>query len=149
MTASRPGAAVRQLDVRQDEAGPRALDGLDRLPLGAGDLDDAMAERGDQALQVERDQRLVLDDDHVGGDLPGDLAAGLVDEALQLSCIDVHHQRRVLRRELLHGDEQEGLPCAWGQNFRLRCAASSARRRRVTALSVFQSMEFRIFRKVR
>ena len=58
---------------------------LDGLLLGAGDLDHAMAEIGDEALEVERDQRLVLDDDDVGRDLAGDLAAGLVDQPLQLA----------------------------------------------------------------
>ena len=74
------GAAVREQDVGQHQTRTRALDGLDGLPLGAGDLDDAMPESGDEPLQVERDQRLVLDDHHVGGDLPGDLAACLVDQ---------------------------------------------------------------------
>ena len=52
--------------------------------MRAGDAVDPMAERLDQALDVHGDQRLVLDDEHVGRDLLGDLAAGLVDELRDL-----------------------------------------------------------------
>src|SRR5262249_21222931 len=105
-----PGAAVGKVNVGQHQAGPQALDRLDRLPFGADDLDDAVAELGDQALKVEGNQRLVLDDDDVGCHLPSDLTTRLVDETLQFACADVEDLRGVLRRELLNGYQQERLP---------------------------------------
>ena len=101
-------------------------DRLDRLLFGAGDLDHAMTELGDQPFQIQRDQRLVLDDDHVGGDLARDLAAGLVDQPLQLGWLHVQSEGGVLRGELLDRNEQEGLPRGRSQNeSRLRFAAAS------------------------
>ena len=82
---------------------------LDGLVSGAGDPHDAMAEVGHQLLEVEGDQRLVLDDDDVGRHLLGDLAAGFVDQPCSSSGADVHYGCRILRRELLDSDEQEGL----------------------------------------
>ena len=74
------GAAVRELDICEDEAGPCLVHGLDRLGMRARDVDDAMAEFFDQGLKVERDERFVLDDQHVSADLVGDLLAGTVDQ---------------------------------------------------------------------
>ena len=69
-----------------------------------------MAERCHQARQIERDERLILDDHDVGRELAGDLATGLVDQVLQLGVIDGENQCGFLRRELLYSNQQEGLP---------------------------------------
>jgi len=124
-----PGAPVRQQDVRQDQARTRAPDGLDGLPLGAGDLDHAMPQRRHQPLQIERDQGLILDDDHIGGDLPGDFAPRLVHQALQLGPIDIHDRRCVLRRELLDRNEQERLARSGGQHLQVALGRLETRRR--------------------
>ena len=104
---------------------------LDGLPLGAGDLDHAMAEVGDQPLQVERDQRLILDDHDVGGDLPRDFAAGFVDQLLQLALVDFEDGRCLAGREFLNGDQQESLARGRGQHVEVTPYGIQARMRRL------------------
>ncbi len=48
--------------------------------MGAGHADDTVPEFLDDAAQIMGDQRLILDDEHVGGDLFGDFGIGGVDE---------------------------------------------------------------------
>src|SRR5580704_4378523 len=73
-------ASVGELNVREDEAWPFALNGSDRLAMGARDIDDAVPLFLDEGLKVEGNERLVLDDQDIGANLVGDLLAGGVDE---------------------------------------------------------------------
>ena len=54
---------------------------------GAGDADDAMAEALDHTFEIHGDHRLVLDDEHVGRDLRGDLATGAIDQGVDLGRV--------------------------------------------------------------
>ncbi len=72
--------AVGQLDVGQHQAGRLAGHRVDRLGAGGGDVDHGVAELGDQGLDVGGDDRLVLDDQDVGGQFGVDLGLGLGDQ---------------------------------------------------------------------
>ena len=61
--------------------------------MSASDAHDAMAKTLDDALEVHGDHRLVLDDEHVGRHLRGDLAAGLIDQLLDLGLVEVEDAR--------------------------------------------------------
>ena len=50
-------ASVGELNVREDEAWPFALDRLDRLAMRARDIDDAVPLLLDKVLKVERNER--------------------------------------------------------------------------------------------
>src|SRR5690606_3798606 len=78
------GGTVGQLDVRQHQAGGLAGHRIDRFGAGGGDVDHRVAELGDQRLDVGGDHRLVLDDQHVGGELGVDLGLSLGDQLLDL-----------------------------------------------------------------
>ena len=77
--------------------------------MRAGDAGDAVAEALDDAFEVHGDHRLVLDDEHVGRDLRRDLAAGEIDQLIDLGDVDIEDLRRLGRRETFHGAEQKGL----------------------------------------
>ena len=80
-----------------------------RLFMGARDAEHAMAETFHQALEIERDEGLVLDDQHVGGDLGGELAAGILDQFAQLRHVDIEHLGGVVFRQPFQRDQQKGL----------------------------------------
>ena len=69
-------AAIGELNIGQDQARLLVLRQRDRIRMGARDADDVMAKILDEAFEIHRDERLVLDDEHVGRDLGGHLAAG-------------------------------------------------------------------------
>ena len=69
-----------------------------------------MAEALDQAFQLHGDEGLVLDDQDVGGDLGGELAAGFLDQRAQRHHVDVENSRRLRFREAFERDQQERLP---------------------------------------
>ena len=73
-------ASVGELNVGEDKTWPFAHNRLDRLAMGARDIDDAVPLLFDEGLKVERDERLVLDDQYIGANLVGDLLARGVDE---------------------------------------------------------------------
>jgi len=73
-------ASVGELNVREDKAWPFAPNGLESLAMGARDIDDAVPLLLDEGLKVERNERLVLDDQDIGANLAGDLLARGVDE---------------------------------------------------------------------
>src|ERR1700736_4910858 len=73
-------ASVGELNVREDKAWPFAPNGLESLAMGARDIDDAVPLLLDEGLKVERNERLVLDDQDIGANLVGDLVARGVDE---------------------------------------------------------------------
>ena len=68
-----------------------------------------MAEAFDQAFEIQRDEGLVLDDQHVGGDLGGKLAAGFLDQFAQLRHVDIEDLGGVVLRKPFQRDQQEGL----------------------------------------
>ena len=74
-------AVVGELDVGEHQAGPLRHRLRDRLVAGDGDAGDVVAEVADDRLDVHRDDRLVLDDQHVGAGLPLDLGQRLGDQA--------------------------------------------------------------------
>ena len=110
LTASRPEDAIGQLDVGQDDARPLRLGERDRFLVGAGDAEHAMAEALDQPFEIERDESLVLDDQHVGGDFLRELAAGILDQRPQLRYVDVEHLGGVVLRQAFQRDQQKRLP---------------------------------------
>ena len=60
-------------------------------------------------LQVGGDQRLVLDDQHVGRDLPADLAVGLPQQLLDPAVRNLEDLGGLAAVEVLDGHQQEGL----------------------------------------
>ena len=88
------GRAVGELDVGEDQAGLLVLGERHGVRMGAGHADDVVAEIAHQAFEVHRDEGLVLDDQHVGGDLGGHLAAGRIGEPPRLA----RHRCRECRR---------------------------------------------------
>src|SRR6202011_4543529 len=58
-------ASVGELNVREDKAWPFAPNGLESLAMGARDIDDAVPLLLDEGLKVERNERLVLDDQDI------------------------------------------------------------------------------------
>ena len=104
-----PGAAVGELNVGENDAGPLCFCERHRLGVGARDAEHPMAEAFHQSLEIERDEGLVLDDQHVGGDLGGEFAAGFLDQFAQLRRIDIQHLGGVVFRQPFKRDQQEGL----------------------------------------
>ena len=80
------GTAVGELDIGEDQSRPLLLGQRHRFGMGAGDADDLVAEALDQRLDVHGDERLVFDDQDVGGDFGGEFAAGFLDQAAQASA---------------------------------------------------------------
>src|SRR5690606_35983721 len=82
------GRAVGELDVGEHQAGGLAGDRVHRLGAGGGDVDHRVPDLGDQGLDVGGDDRLVLDDEHLGRQFGVDLGLGLGDQALDLGKLD-------------------------------------------------------------
>ncbi len=70
LTASIPELPSASLDVGEHHFRVRGLEERHRFLVGTGDARDAVTEILHHLLDVERDQRLVLDDHNVGCDLP-------------------------------------------------------------------------------
>ena len=107
---TRPGLAI--LAARQ------------RLLVGAGD-GHAVAEALQHTLQVERDQRLILDHQHGGGDLAADLVARLAQQRLDPLRRHLQDLGRLLRAEALDAHQQEGLPYFRGERRQRACRRMS------------------------
>ena len=83
-TASMPLEFVGELDVGEHQA-RRVLPRLrDRFVAGHRNAGDVVAEVADDRFDVHRDDRLVLDDQHVGERLPLDLLERLGDELVDV-----------------------------------------------------------------
>jgi hypothetical protein len=65
-----------------------------------------VAEIAHDRLEIHRDDRLILDDEHIGMGLPLDLAQRVGDELLDLVGSRVDQIGGVLRREAFHRGEQ-------------------------------------------
>ena len=74
-------AAVRELNIRENEARPVAVDSIDRLAMGARDIDDPVPLLFDEILKIERDERLILDDQDIGANLIRDLLSRGINQA--------------------------------------------------------------------
>src|SRR6202030_2553056 len=70
------GAAIGELNIRDNEAGPIDSRHRNRLRSGACNPDAAVTETFDETLEIESDQSFVLDDQNIGGDLCRKLASG-------------------------------------------------------------------------
>ena len=125
-----PGAAVGELDVGEDQPGLLLFGQRDRLGMGAGDAENAMTETLDQRFQLHRDEGVVLDDQHVGGDLGGKLAAGFLDQAAQGHDVDVQDAGRIRLGEPFERDQEERLPGQGGDAGQLLLARQRGRPRR-------------------
>ncbi len=101
--------AVRQLDVGENDPRPLDLGQRHRLFMRARDAEHPMAEAFHQAFEIERDEGLVLDDQHVGGDFGGELATGIVHQLAQLRYVDIQHLGGVVLRKPFQRDQQKGL----------------------------------------
>ena len=115
--------------------------------MGPRDAGDAVAELLDEALDVEGDHRLVLDDEHVGRDLLGDLrgrASSIRSPAS--STREIQDCGDLLEREALDGAEQEGL--ARPRRDRLEIAVGRAVPRAATVV-VLTPTDDQSSRKVR
>ena len=77
-------AVVGELDVGEHQARAARHRLLHRLVAGHGDAGDVVAEVADDRLDVHRDDRLVLDDQHLGAGLALDLGQRLGDQRLDL-----------------------------------------------------------------
>ena len=100
---------VGELDVGKDQA-RRVLARLrDRLVASHRDAGDVMAEIADDRLDIHRDDRLVLDDQHVGESLALDLFERLGDERIDVGRADVDQIARILRRKAFERRQQQRL----------------------------------------
>ena len=78
--------------------------------MGARGADNAMPEAFDHLLDVHGNQRLVLDDQHIGRDLAGNLAACLGKQFGEFLFVGVEDFSCLVLAEAFHGDQQERLP---------------------------------------
>ena len=108
-TASRPGTAVGELNVGKNKPRPFLLRQRQRFAVGAGDADDIMTQAFDQGLDVHGDKGLVLDDQDVGRDLGGKLAAGFLDQRAERLQIAIEHFGSVFFRETFERYQEKGL----------------------------------------
>ena len=84
-------AAVRELDIGEDQAGPLRLGERHCRGMRTGDTQHAMAEALDQPLEVHGDEGLVFDDEHIGRDLGRELTAGFLDQRAQRRNVDIEN----------------------------------------------------------
>ena len=92
-----------------------------------------MAQFAHQGFDVGGDDRLVLDDQHVGGQFGVDLGLGLGDQRVDSSGRFAEDLAGLVDREALERGQQEGLARRGGMRMR-RCETSIAARSR----AVFQ-----------
>ncbi len=78
--------------------------------MGPRNADDIMAQILDQALQIHRDEGLILDDQHVGRDLGGQFATRLIGEPAGLGNIRAQNEAYFFLRKALKREQEEGLP---------------------------------------
>jgi hypothetical protein len=85
--------------------------------VGARDAIDAVPERLDQAFDVHGDQRLVLDNEDLRGDLLRDLTTSLVDKAGDFGLRLPQNVGDLRCGEVLHCHQKKGL--AWQRRYGL------------------------------
>ncbi len=102
-------AAVGEVDIGKDEPRFALLDALDRFLARARDAGHGVAEILHHRFDVECNDRLVLDDEHLGRNLLGDLAAGLIQQPLDGLGGRAEDRGDFLEGETLYGPQQERL----------------------------------------
>ena len=115
---------------------------LHRLGAGAGDADHVVAEALDQGFEIHGDQRLVLDDEDVGGHVGGELAAGLVDEVADRLHVDVEDARRLPPRQ--KPSRQESRNACRGSGVICPMRTSAGRSRWICSLRPLTESEFQM-----
>ena len=110
LTASRPELPSASWMSASTRPGVALLDRLHRFRVRAGDTRDTVAKALDDALQVHGDHRLVLDDQHVGRDLGGDLAPCRIDQLVDFGGVHAEYQGRLFTGEAFDGGQQKRLP---------------------------------------
>ena len=103
------GGTVGQLDVGEDQAGLLVLGKRHRVGMGARDADHVVAEIAHEALEIHRDEGLVLDDQDVGGDLGGHLAARGIGELAGFGNVDAEDVGHLLLRKAFQRQQEESL----------------------------------------
>ena len=103
LTASRPEEPSASWISGENQAGLPVLGQCNGVGVGvgAGDADDVVAGILHQAFGIHRNEGLVLDDQHVGGDLRRHFASGGIGELAGLGDIDRQDERHPgARREI-------------------------------------------------
>ena len=77
--------------------------------MGSGDTDHVVPQILHERLEIHRNECLVLDDQHVGGDLGRHFAAGGVREAARLGHVGAQNESDFFFREALQRQQQKGL----------------------------------------
>ena len=104
-----PGAAVGKLNIGENNPGPLCFSKRHGFGVGARNAQHTVAETLHQSFEIERDERFVLNDQNVGGDLGCKFATGFLDKFAQLRCIDIQDLGGVVFRQPLKGDQEKGL----------------------------------------
>ncbi len=78
--------------------------------MGTRDADHVVTEILHQAFEIHRDEGLVLDDQHVGGDLGGHFAAGGIGQLAGFGHIDAENPGHFLFGKTFQRQQQKGLP---------------------------------------
>ncbi len=97
-------ASVGELNVGEDETWPFAVDSVDRLAMGARDIEDPVPLLFDEVLKIERDEGLILDDQDIGANLVGNLLARGVNQACRIVDRAVERARDFRGIEILRAN---------------------------------------------
>src|SRR4029077_11380407 len=104
-------AAVRELNIREDDPGTFGLCQCQSLGVCAGNAEHAVAETFHQTLYIQCDERFVFNNQYVSRDLSSEFAPGFFDKSAQSRRVDIEHLGGVVLGQPLEGDEQKRL--AW------------------------------------
>ena len=106
---------VGELDIGEDQARTPLCRKLDRFRPGAGDAGDTVANFGDDAGNIQRDDRFILDHQNVACDRVFHLPAGDINEIGGLSVTYRHDLPNFGRGELFYDMQQQGFARIGGQ----------------------------------
>src|SRR6185437_4644526 len=109
--------AVGKLNVSEDDAGPLGFRERNRFAVGPRDSQHAVPETFNQAFEVECNECLVFDDQHVRCDFSGEFTAGFLHEFTQGWRVNIENLRGVVLGQTLKRDQQKGLT-RLGRNLR-------------------------------
>ena len=109
LTASSAGAAIRKLNVGQDQPRLLFLGQGNGFGVCARHSQDTMAEALDQRFELHGDERVVFDYQHLGCNLRGELATGFLHQPPQCHHVDIKNARRVWFGKPFERNQKEGL----------------------------------------